>query len=138
MKKMKNWRSYAATPSTYRVGAVLRQKTVRDFSVGHSLEGTAGRSSFMVEAKDESQNTYSFTGRYERFFENRFFAGRKADLAVAQFKFNIPMAAGMSFPFSITYANSSELIKESKVRANFGFTFDTDKLLKALALSKLP
>jgi len=117
---------------------VLRQKTVRDFSVGLSLEGTAGRSPFMVESKDESQITYSFTGRYERFFENRFFAGRKADLAVAQFKFNIPMAAGMSFPFSITYANSSELIKESKVRANFGFTFDTDKLLKALALSKLP
>lgn len=117
---------------------VLRQKTVRDFSVGLSLEGTAGRSPFMLESKDDSQITYSFTGRYERFFENQYFAGRKADIAVAQFKFEIPMAAGMSFPFSITYANSSELIKESKVRANFGFTFDTDKLLKAFALSKLP
>ncbi|HEU4933212.1 MAG TPA: hypothetical protein VFT48_14110 [Pyrinomonadaceae bacterium] len=117
---------------------VLRQKTVRDFSVGLSLEGTAGRSPFMLESKDDSQITYSFTGRYERFFENQYFAGRKADIAVAQFKFEIPMAAGVSFPFSVTYANSSELIKEDKVRANFGFTFDTDKLLKALALSKLP
>ena len=117
---------------------LLRQKTLRDFSASLSFEGRAGRSPFMVESKDESQITYSFTGRYERFFENRFFAGRKADIAVAQFKFEIPMAAGMSFPFSITYANSSELIKEKKVRANFGFTFDTDKLLKALALSRLP
>jgi hypothetical protein len=117
---------------------LLRQKTVRDFSMSLALEGTLGRSPFMVESKDESQITYSFTGRYERFFENQYFAGRKADIAVAQFKFEIPIAAGMSFPFSVTYANSSELIKENKVRANFGFTFDTDKLLKALALSRLP
>ncbi len=116
---------------------LLRQKTVRDFSTSLSLEGSF-RSPFMVESKDDSQITYSFTGRYERFFENQYFAGRKADIAVAQFKFEIPIAAGMSFPFSVTYANSSELIKENKVRANFGFTFDTDKLLKALALSKLP
>jgi len=122
----------------HKENPVLRQKTVRDFSVALSLEGTAGKSPFMAEAKDESQITYSFTGRYERFFENQYFAGRKADIAVAQFKFEIPLAAGMSFPFSVTYANSSELIKEDRVRANFGFTFDTDKLLKALALSKLP
>jgi len=121
----------------HKENPVLRQKTVRDFSVSLSLEGTAGRSPFMAEAKDESQITYSFTGRYERFFENQYFAGRKADIGVAQFKFEIPMAAGMSFPFSVTYATSSELIKEKKVRANFGFTFDTDKLLKALALSRL-
>jgi hypothetical protein len=117
---------------------LLRQKTVRDFSVSLALEGTLGRSPFMMESKDESQMTYSFTGRYERFFENQYFAGRKADIAVAQFKFEIPLAAGMTFPFSVTYANSSELIRESKVRANFGFTFDTDKLLKAIALSRLP
>ncbi len=117
---------------------LLRQKTVRDFSMSLALEGTLGKSPFMMESKDESQMTYSFTGRYERFFENQYFAGRKADIAVAQFKFEIPLAAGMTFPFSVTYANSSELIKENKVRANFGFTFDTDKLLKALALSRLP
>ena len=117
---------------------LLKQKTVRDFSVSLSIEGRAGRSPFMLESKDESQITYAFTGRYERFFENRFFADRKADIAVAQFKFEIPLMSGMSFPFSVTYANASELIQEKKVRANFGFTFDTDKLLKALALSKLP
>ena len=121
----------------HKENPLLKQKTLRDFSVSLSLEGTAGRSPFMLESKDDSQITYSFTGRFERLFENRYFADRKADIAVAQFKLNIPMMSGMSFPFSVTYANSSELIKESKVRANFGFTFDTDKLLKALALSKL-
>jgi hypothetical protein len=121
----------------HKENPLLKQKTLRDFSLSLSLEGTAGRSPFMLESQDDSQITYAFTGRFERFFENRYFADRKADIAVAQFKLNIPMMSGMSFPFSVTYANSSELIKESKVRANFGFTFDTDKLLKAIALSKL-
>lgn len=114
------------------------QQTVRDFVAALSFEGTAGRSPFLLETKDESQITYSFTGRYQRLLQNRLIPGRKADIAVAQFKLNVPMLAGASFPFSITYANASELIKEKHMRANFGFSFDADKLLKALALSKLP
>ena len=122
----------------HKPNTALRQQTVRDFAATLSFEGTAGRSPFLLESKDESQITYSFSGRYQRIFENRFFPGRKADIAFAQFKFNLPMFSGMSFPFSVTYANASELIKEKHVRTNFGFSFDTDKLLKALALSKLP
>lgn len=122
----------------HKPNTALRQQTVRDFAATLSFEGTAGRSPFLLESKDESQITYSFSGRYQRIFENRFFPGRKADIAFAQFKFNLPMFSGMSFPFSVTYANGSELIKEKHVRTNFGFSFDTDKLLKALALSKLP
>ena len=122
----------------HKPNTVLRQQTVRDFAATLSFEGTAGRSPFLLESKDESQITYSFSGRYQRILENRFFPGRKADIAFAQFKFNLPMFSGMSFPFSVTYANASELIKEKHVRTNFGFSFDTDKLLKALALSKLP
>lgn len=114
------------------------QQTVRDFAVALSFEGTAGRSPFLLETKDEGQITYSFTGRYQRLLENRLIPGRKADIAVAQFKLNVPMLSGASFPFSVTFANASELIKEKHVRANFGFSFDADKLLKALALSKLP
>ena len=57
-------------------------------------------------------------------------AGRKADLAVAQFKLEIPFMTGFSFPFSVTYANATELIKEDQVRANFGITFDADKLFR--------
>jgi hypothetical protein len=115
----------------------IKQNTVRDFSVALAFEGQAGRSPFLTEAQDESQITYSFTGRYERLLANRLIAGRKADIAVAQFKVNVPMFSGMSFPFSVSYANATELVKESHVRANFGFSFDADKLLKAIALSKL-
>ena len=122
----------------HKANAALRQQTVRDFGVSLSLEGTAGRSPFLFESKDDSQMTYSFSGRFHRVLENRYFPGRKADIAIAQFKFNIPMFSGVSFPFSVTYANATELIKEKQVRTNFGFSFDTDKLLKALALSKLP
>ena len=122
----------------HKANAALRQQTVRDFGVSLSLEGTAGRSPFLFESKDDSQITYSFSGRFHRVLENRFFPGRKADIAIAQFKFNIPMFSGVSFPFSVTYANATELIKEKQVRTNFGFSFDTDKLLKALALGRLP
>lgn len=121
----------------HKPNTVLRQQTVRDFAATLSFEGTMGRSPFMLESMDESQITYSFSGRYQRIFENRFVPGRKADIAFAQFKFNLPMFSGMAFPFSVTYANASELIKEKHVRTNFGFSFDTDKLLKALALAKL-
>lgn len=115
-----------------------KQETVRDFAFALAFEGQAGRSPFLTEDKDESQITYSFTGRYQRLLANRLIPGRKADIAVAQFKVNVPMFSGMSFPFSVTYANATELVKESHVRANFGFSFDADKLLKAIALSKLP
>lgn len=127
-----------ATISLYhKPNLAIKQQTVRDFAAALSFEGTAGRSPFLTEAKDESQITYSFTGRYQRLLENRLIPGRKADIAVAQFKLNVPMFSGASFPFSITFANASELIKEKHVRANFGFSLDADKLLKALALSKL-
>ena len=122
----------------HKANAAVHQQTVRDFGMSLSFEGTAGRSPFLFESKDESQITYSFSGRYQRVLENRFFPGRKADIAIAQFKFNLPMFSGVSFPFSVSYATASDLIKEKHVRTNFGFSFDTDKLLKALALSKLP
>jgi len=121
----------------HRPNTLIRQQSVRDFSVALSFEGKTGRSPFLLESMDENPITYSFTGRYQRILENRFLAGRKADIAVAQFKLTIPVMAGMSFPLSVTFANASELIKENHVRANFGFSFDTDKLLKAISLSRL-
>lgn len=121
----------------HKPNALLRQQSIRDFSVALSFEGTAGRSPFLMESQDENPITYSFTGRFQRVLENRFVAGRKADIAVAQFKLTVPVVAGMSFPLSVTFANASELIKEKHVRANFGFSFDTDKLLKVISLSKL-
>ena len=53
----------------------------------------------------------------------------------AQGKVKIPIIEGIDFPISLTYANRTELIKEGDVRGQFGFTFDTAKLLRAF-LSK--
>lgn len=52
-----------------------------------------------------------------------------------QGKVKIPVFEGVDFPISLTYANRTELIKERDVRGQFGFTFDTAKLLRAF-LSK--
>lgn len=48
---------------------------------------------------------------------------------VGQAKFTIPIYSGINFPISVSFSNNSGLIKESKVRGQFGFTFDLAKLL---------
>jgi len=121
----------------HRPDRALNHRRVRDIAASLSFEGTAGRSPFMLESEDESRITFAFTGRYQRMFENRGVAGRKADIAVGQFKIEVPIFAGMTFPFSLTYANATELIKEDHVRANFGFSLDTDKLRQVLLLGAL-
>jgi hypothetical protein len=106
----------------------LNQQRVRDMAFSLSLEGNAGRSPFVNQELDKSQITFSFSGRYERMLENRQVATRKADLAFAQFKLDVPFLSGMTLPFSVTYSNASELNKKDRLRANFGFNFDADKL----------
>lgn len=114
----------------------MNQQSLRDFAIAVSLEGNAGRSRFLTTELDQSQITFSFAGRYQRMMENRHQPGRKADIAVAQFKLEIPMFTGVSLPFSVTFANATELIKEKHVRANFGFSFDADKLFLLAKLKK--
>ncbi|MCA1616795.1 MAG: hypothetical protein LC800_22460 [Acidobacteria bacterium] len=121
----------------HRPDTALNQQRVRDIAAALSFEGTLGRSPFLVEGEDESRVTYAFTGRYQRMMENRGAAGKKADIGVAQFKVELPVFAGMSLPFSVTYANATELVNEDHVRANFGFSLDTDKLLQVLRLGRL-
>jgi hypothetical protein len=121
----------------HRPDEALNQRRVRDFAAALSFEGVLGRSPFLMEEEDESRVTYAFTGRYQRMLENRGVEGRKADIGVAQFKVELPVFAGMSLPFSVTYANATELVKEDHVRANFGFTIDTDKLLQVFRLGQL-
>ena len=48
-----------------------------------------------------------------------------------QGKVKIPLVDGIDFPISLTYANRANLIDEKDVRGQFGFTFDTAKLLRA-------
>jgi hypothetical protein len=120
----------------HRPDPTLHQQRLRDFAGALSLEGVLGRSPFLMQGGDESRVTFAFTGRFQRMMENRFFNDRKADIAVAQFKLELPLLAGISLPFSVTYANATELIKESHVRTNFGFTIDTDKILQIINLAK--
>ncbi len=122
----------------HRPDLSLHQERMRDFAAALSFQGRLGRSPFLVQGGDESRVTFAFTGRFQRMMENRFFKDRKADIAVAQFKFELPLLAGITLPFSVTYANATELIKESHVRTNFGFTIDTDKLLQIINLAKNP
>jgi hypothetical protein len=112
------------------------EQTVRDYATALSWETLLGRSPLVLEGVDQAQMTLSFSGRYQRLLENRHQAGKKADLAVAQVKFEIPVFTGVTFPVSVSYATASELIKEDRVHANFGFTFDTDKLYQLLDFKK--
>ena len=77
----------------------------------------------------------TFAGRYERLnsdLVNEFgvvMPNSKGDVAIGQIKFTIPIAdLGIRLPFSVTFANRTDLIKESTIRANFGFTFDLDPI----------
>jgi hypothetical protein len=77
----------------------------------------------------------SFTGKYQRLtsnavaFDGTILPNTKGDIAAGQIKLTIPLKdSGIKIPFSITFANRTELIREREVRGNFGFTFDVDTL----------
>jgi hypothetical protein len=77
----------------------------------------------------------SFTGKYQRLtsnavaFDGTILPNTKGDIAAGQVKLTIPIKdSGIKIPFSITFANRTELIREREVRGNFGFTFDVDTL----------
>lgn len=137
-KNTENWNFIAnAGLSLYhKPDPMKNQQRVRDFAAAFSFEGEAGRSPF-VSPEFDQKITFALTGRYQRMMENRGVANKKADIAVAQFKLNIPIFTGATLPFSITYANATEFVKEDHVRANFGFTLDTDKIFQLLQLNKL-
>ncbi|MEK6321252.1 MAG: hypothetical protein AABN33_06160 [Acidobacteriota bacterium] len=105
----------------------MNQQQVRDYGAALSFQGEAN-SPFLTETPDLSKMTFAFTGRYQRTKENEGVAGKKADIAIAQFRMEIPIRMGLSIPLSVTYANATELIKEKHVRGNFGLTLDVDKL----------
>lgn len=111
-----------------RPDPLLHQQKIRDFAAAFSFEGKR-KSPFIKDSLDQSQMTFSLTGRYERLRENQGMAMRTPDIGVVQFKLDLPIGEGMSIPLSLTYANATELQKEQHVRGNFGFTFDADKFL---------
>lgn len=56
-------------------------------------------------------------------------------IAKLQVKFTLPLPgiiAGLKIPFSVTFANRTELIDEKEVRGQVGFTIDLSKIQKSL------
>ena len=102
---------------------------VRDFQFAGQLDVPLG------DPLGFGKSTLSFSGRYERLLGDAMtLAGTvvpktKGDLALGQIKLTLPVKGlGLKIPFSITFANRSELIKEKDIRGNFGFTFDLDTI----------
>jgi hypothetical protein len=89
---------------------------------------------------------FSFAGKYQRLTGNATaldgtpLPNTKGDIWVGQSKLTIPLdrfgLTGIKFPISVTFANRTELVRESRVRGNFGFTFDIDKIILAHFLKK--
>jgi hypothetical protein len=80
-------------------------------------------------------STFSLSAKYQRLvsnavaFDGTVLPNTKGDIAAAQIKLTIPIKdSGVKVPFSITFANRTELVREKEVRGNFGFTFDLDTL----------
>lgn len=113
----------------------MNQQSVRDISAALSFEGKR-TISFFSESSDLSKVTFAFTGNYQRLFENKRVFGRKADIASVQFKLDIPIFAGTSLPFSVSYSNATEQNRNERVRVNFGLNFDFDKLFAITQLAK--
>ncbi len=106
--------------------SVLNQSTVKNASVGLTLEGAIDN--FLVDpgdGTDLSKITLAADGRYERL------EAMEDDIWVAQIRLEIPIKSGLSFPLSVSYASRTELIDEDEVRGHFGFTFDIDKFFAA-------
>ena len=79
--------------------------------------------------------TLTFAGKYQRLtsnavaFDGTVLPNTRGDIAAGQIKLTIPIgSSGIKMPFSITFANRTELVRERETRGNFGFTFDLDTL----------
>lgn len=109
---------------------------IRDFSFAGQLDVPLG-----FKPEDSLYGTiFSFAGKYQRLTENvtaldgTVLPNTKGDIWVGQAKLTVPIGrffgiSGLTFPISATFANRTELIRESEVRGNFGVTFDFDKLI---------
>jgi hypothetical protein len=108
--------------STYNTPSpALHQQRLREYHGTLSLAGAA-KNPFPVTDRDLGKITFSLSGQLERFEE------KKTNIAIANFRFELPIAAAVSIPFSISYANRTELLNEKEIKGHFGLTFDLDKL----------
>jgi hypothetical protein len=102
---------------------------VRDFQFATQLDMPFGELGLGM-----GKPVLSFAGRYERLMADATLAGltvpnTQGDIGVGQIKLVIPIKnSGVRIPFSFSFANRTELIREKEVRGNFGFTFDLDTI----------
>lgn len=106
-----------------------RPGRVRDFQFAGQIDVPIG------SVTDFGQFDLFASGRYERLLENAstdiglVIPNTKGDIGYLQVGVKVPIkGTGLKIPFSVTFANRTELIKEKTVRGNIGFTFDLDSL----------
>lgn len=112
-------------------------KRIKDFNVALQLDAPLNTKTLL------NKSVLSFAFRYTRqqgdvVLPNGVVAdGTKGDILFGQAKLTIPFGnTGIKLPFSLTFGNRSEFIKEKFARANFGLTFDLDQIFRPLNLLK--
>jgi hypothetical protein len=104
-------------------------RRIRDFQFAGQVDYPVGN------VRDFGQFVLFASGRYERLLQDAstdlalILPNTKGDIANLQVGVRVPIkGTGFKIPFSVTFANRSELVKEKHVRGNFGFTFDLDTI----------
>ena len=104
-------------------------RRLRDFQFAGQIDVPFG------SVRDYGQFVLFAGGRYERLLENattdlgEILPNTKGDIGHLQLGLKVPIkGTGFQIPFSVTFANRTELVKERTVRGNFGFTLDLDTL----------
>lgn len=110
--------------------ALPKPRRLRDFQFAGQLDVPFG------SVRDFGQFVLFAGGKYERLVENAttdlgtILPNTKGDIGYLQLGLKVPIkGTGFKIPFSVTFANRTELVKERTVRGNFGFTLDLDTLL---------
>jgi hypothetical protein len=83
----------------------------------------------VIERRGRDPLTVSVAGLGEWYPDDR------PDISRLQVKLTVPLPgplAGLKIPISLTFANRTELIDESEIRGNVGFTLDFSKLQNML------
>lgn len=117
-----------ASFTVYNARPAFGARRVRDFQF-------AGQLDVPFRVTGVGNFVFSFAGKYERLMgdatalDGTVLPGTRGDIAVGQLKLEVPFLPGMRLPLSLTLANRTELVRETEVRGNFGFTFDMDKIL---------
>jgi hypothetical protein len=107
-----------------------KPRRLRDFQFAGQLDVPFG------SVRDFGQFVLFAGGRYQRLLENAttdlgaILPNTKGDIGFLQLGLKVPIkGTGFKIPFSVTFANRTELVKERTIRGNFGFTLDLDTLL---------